>query len=73
MAANVMFGKALISISTHHRAIPAHLFSEIIATLGLLLGLQRRASGGILGPILTHCTWSMAMLLLLPPVFAAAG
>jgi membrane protease YdiL (CAAX protease family) len=43
------------------------------ATLGLLLGLQRRASGGILGPILTHCTWSMAMLLLLPPVFAAAG
>ena len=43
------------------------------ATLGLLLGLQRRASGGILGPILTHCTWSMAILLLLPPVFAAAG
>ena len=41
--------------------------------LGLLLGLQRRASGGILGPILTHCTWSLTMLLVLPPVFAAAG
>lgn len=41
--------------------------------LGLLLGLQRRASGGILGPILTHCTWSMTMLLVLPPIFAAAG
>ena len=43
------------------------------ALLGLLLGLQRRASGGILGPILTHCTWSMTMLFVLPAVFGAAG
>jgi len=41
--------------------------------LGVLLGLQRRSSGGILGPILTHCTWSLTMLLVLPTVFAAAG
>jgi len=40
------------------------------ATLGLVLGLQRRASGGILAPMLTHVTWSMAMLLVLPPLFA---
>ena len=26
-----------ISISTHHRASPAHLFAEVVATLGLLL------------------------------------
>jgi arsenate reductase len=25
------------SISTHHRASPAHLFSEVIATAGLLI------------------------------------
>ena len=37
IAANAMFSEALISISTHHRASPAHLFSEVIATLGLLL------------------------------------
>ena len=37
IAANGMFAKTLISISTHHRASPAHLFAEIIATLGLLL------------------------------------
>ena len=43
------------------------------ALLGFLLGLQRRASGGILGPILTHCTWSMTMLFVLPLVFSAAG
>lgn len=42
-------------------------------TLGLLLGLQRRASGGILGPILTHITWSTTMLLVLPPLFSAVG
>jgi arsenate reductase len=35
--ANVMFSKAAISISTHHRATPAHLFSEVIATAGLIL------------------------------------
>lgn len=37
--------------------------------LGVLVGLQRRASGGILAPILTHCTWSLAMLILLPLLF----
>ena len=37
MAANVMFAQALISISTKHRASPAHLFSAVIATLGLML------------------------------------
>ena len=37
ITANVMFSLAAISISTHHRASPAHLFSEAIATAGLLL------------------------------------
>ena len=37
IVANVMFALSAISISTHHRASPAHLFAEVIATLGLLL------------------------------------
>jgi glycerol uptake facilitator-like aquaporin len=37
VVANGMFALAAISISTHHRATPAHLFSEAIATGGLLL------------------------------------
>jgi glycerol uptake facilitator-like aquaporin len=37
VAANGMFSLAAVSISTHHRASPAHLFSEVIATIGLLL------------------------------------
>ncbi len=37
ITANAMFALAAISISTNHRASEAHLFSEVIATLGLLL------------------------------------
>jgi membrane protease YdiL (CAAX protease family) len=37
--------------------------------LGLLVGLERRASGGVLAPILTHVTWSVSMLFVLPAVF----
>jgi len=37
VTANAMFELAAVSISTHHRASPAHLLSEAIATAGLLL------------------------------------
>ena len=45
------------------------MLSFAAVLLGLVCGLERRASGGILGPILTHCTWSLTMLLVLPVVF----
>jgi membrane protease YdiL (CAAX protease family) len=37
--------------------------------MGALFGLQRRASGGLQAPILTHLTWSTLMLHFLPPLF----
>ena len=37
ITANAMFALAAISISDKHRASEAHLFAEVIATLGLLL------------------------------------
>jgi arsenate reductase len=37
VVANLMFSLTAISISTHHRASSAHLFAEVVATLGLLL------------------------------------
>jgi len=37
VAANGMFAQAALGISTKHRASPAHLFAEVIATAGLLL------------------------------------
>ena len=42
-------------------------FAAIV--LGAVCGLERRASGGILAPILTHITWSLSMLFLLPLLF----
>jgi arsenate reductase len=35
--ANAMFAKAAISISNQHRASPAHMLAEAVATFGLLL------------------------------------
>ena len=46
IAANGMFALAAISISTHHRASPAHLLAEVIATLGLLLVIFALARTG---------------------------
>ncbi|MGZ4444111.1 MAG: CPBP family intramembrane glutamic endopeptidase [Nocardioidaceae bacterium] len=37
--------------------------------MGTLFGLQRRASGGLQAPLLTHVTWSALMLRYLPPLF----
>lgn len=45
------------------------MLSLAAVLLGVVVGLERRASGGILGPILTHITWSLSMLLILPLVF----
>ena len=42
------------------------------ALVGAVVGLQRRVTGGILGPIVTHLTWSLGMLFLLPVVLDAA-
>ena len=35
--ANAMFSLSAISVSTHHRASPAHFLAEVVATIGLLL------------------------------------
>lgn len=37
--------------------------------LGTLVGLERRATGGIQAPIITHVLWSVAMLFALPAIF----
>ncbi|HVD86252.1 MAG TPA: MIP/aquaporin family protein [Solirubrobacterales bacterium] len=37
IAANLMFSLAAIEIATTHRASPAHLFAEVVATIGLLM------------------------------------
>jgi membrane protease YdiL (CAAX protease family) len=63
----VLVSTVVYTLTTVATANPMLVFAA--AALGTLLGLQRRASGGILAPILTHLTWSVAMLFLLPPLF----
>ncbi len=46
VVANLMFSKAAVSISTHHRASPAHFLSEVVATLGLILVIFALARSG---------------------------
>ena len=46
VVANLMFAKAAISLSTHKRASGAHLLSEIVATLGLILVIFAMARSG---------------------------
>ena len=42
-------------------------FAAII--LGTVCALERRASGGVLAPMLTHFGWGLIMVLALPPLF----
>ena len=39
--------------------------------LGVLVGIERRTTGGVQGPIVIHMTWSTGMLLVLPPIIEA--
>lgn len=39
------------------------------AGMGTLFALQRRATGGIQAPMVTHATWSALVLRFLPPLF----
>ncbi|WP_433617972.1 lysostaphin resistance A-like protein [Dactylosporangium sp. CA-139114] len=62
----VLISTVVYALATIATANPMLVFAA--AVLGTVLGLQRRASGGILAPILTHVTWSMVMLFALPPL-----
>jgi uncharacterized protein len=64
----VLISTAIYAAATLTTRNPMLVFAAV--SLGLVLALQRRASGGILAPIITHITWSMMMLFLLPPLFA---
>ncbi len=57
---------ALVTVATGNLML---VFAATV--LGVLVGLQRRVTGGVLAPILTHVAWSMTMLFVLPPLMAA--
>ena len=67
----VLISTVLYVLATVPSGNPVLVFAA--AVLGTVVALERRASGGVLAPILTHITWSLSMLFVLPPLFAAAA
>jgi uncharacterized protein len=65
----VLISTLVYALATVATGNPMLVFAAL--TLGTVLGLQRRASGGILAPMITHITWSMLMLFTLPPLLGA--
>lgn len=61
----------LYAASTLFSGVPLLTFAALC--LGLLTAAQRRVTGGVLGPIASHLTWSLGMLFLLPPILTPGG
>lgn len=60
----VAVSTVVYAVATMPSGVPLLVFAAV--ALGVVTGLQRRATGGVSGPIVTHLTWSLGMLLALP-------
>jgi membrane protease YdiL (CAAX protease family) len=65
--APVAISTILYTCATMASGNPMLGFAAII--LGTVCALERRASGGVLAPVLTHFVWGLIMVLALPPLF----
>ncbi|GMA21753.1 CAAX protease family protein [Arsenicicoccus piscis] len=65
----VILSTIIYTLTTIGAGVPLLVLAA--AVLGLLTGLQRRVTGGILGPIVLHIGWSGSMLFLLPAILDA--
>ena len=63
----VAISTLLYAAATLATGNPMLAFAGLI--LGFVCGLQRRATGGVLAPVLTHVVWGQMMVLGLPPIF----
>ena len=66
----VVASTAVYTLTTASTRNPALMLAA--GVMGTLFGLQRRASGGLQAPVLTHLTWSTLMVRYLPPLFRHA-
>ena len=64
----VLKSSAVYTLATVATRNPALVLASV--PMGLLFAWQRRITGGIQAPALTHLTWSVLMLRYLPPLFA---
>jgi len=63
----VLISTVLYVCATMASGNPMLGFAAIV--LGTVCALERRASGGVLAPLLTHLVWGLIMVLALPPMF----
>ena len=82
-AAEEIFFRGAVYDAAGRRAVPVSTAAYVLATtatrnpalvlasvvMGALFAAQRRRTGGLQAPILTHLTWSTLMLRFLPPLF----
>ncbi|MGY1828311.1 MULTISPECIES: CPBP family intramembrane glutamic endopeptidase [unclassified Blastococcus] len=64
----VVVSTAVYGLATTATRNPALVLASV--PMGLLFAQQRRITGGIQAPVLTHVVWSALMLRYLPPLFA---
>ena len=64
----VLVSTAVYGLATTATRNPALVLASV--PMGLLFAQQRRITGGIQAPVLTHVVWSALMLRYLPPLFA---
>ncbi len=63
----VAISTLLYAIATSATGNPMLGFAALV--LGTVCAWQRRATGGVLAPMLTHLVWGLIMVLALPPIF----
>jgi membrane protease YdiL (CAAX protease family) len=63
----VIISTVLYALATSAGGNPMLGFAAII--LGAVCAMERRATGGVLAPVLTHLVWGLIMVLALPPIF----
>ena len=63
----VAISTILYTVATMASGNPMLGFAAVL--LGFVCALERRASGGVLAPMLTHFVWGLIMVLALPPLF----
>lgn len=63
----VAVSTVLYIVATMASGNPMLGFAAVI--LGLVCAWERRATGGVLAPMLTHFFWGLVMVLALPPLF----
>lgn len=83
IAEELFFRGALYTVLQKRYPVPISTFLYVVATsasgnvmlgfaaviLGAVCALERRATGGVLAPVLTHLVWGLIMVLALPPLF----